>query len=38
MGLKSHGAYNRTVADLASIINSEASWIKEGAMMKKAIF
>lgn len=33
-GLKSHGKYNRDVADCASFINSEASWIKERAMRK----
>lgn len=35
-GLKSHGAYRRAVGDFASIINSEASWIEEGAIMQKA--
>lgn len=33
-GLKSHGEYNRAVADCASFINSEASWIEERAMRK----
>lgn len=26
----------RAVVNFASIVNSEASWIKEGAMMRKA--
>lgn len=29
-------ACTRTVVNFVSIVNSEASWIKEGAMMRKA--
>lgn len=29
-------ACRRTVVNFVSIVNSEASWIKEGAMMRKA--